>query len=34
MKLAADFRAIARNALKGKWPVAVLTGFLASLMGR
>ena len=33
MKLAADFRAIARNALKGKWPVAVLTGFLASLMG-
>lgn len=33
MKLAADFREIARNALRGKWPVAVLTGFLASLMG-
>ncbi len=33
MKLAADFREIARNALKGKWPVAILTGFLASLMG-
>ena len=33
MKCAADFRKIARNALKGKWPVAVLTGFLASLMG-
>ena len=33
MKLAADFRELARNALRGKWPVAVLTGFLASLMG-
>lgn len=33
MKYAADFREIARNALRGKWLVAVLTGFLASLMG-
>lgn len=33
MKYAADFREIARNALRGKWPVAVLTGFIASLMG-
>lgn len=33
MKYAADFRAIARDALRGKWPIAVLTGFIASLMG-
>ena len=33
MKLAADFREIARNVLRGKWPVAILTGFLANLMG-
>lgn len=33
MKYAADFREIARNALRGKWAIAVLTGFLASLMG-
>ena len=33
MKCAADFRAIAREALRGKWPIAVLTGFVASLMG-
>lgn len=33
MKCAADFRKIARNALRGKWPIAVLTGFLACLMG-
>ena len=33
MKYAADFREIARNALRGKWPIAVLTGFIASLMG-
>ena len=33
MKYAADFREIARNALRGKWKTAVLTGFLASLMG-
>ena len=32
-KYAADFRAIARDALRGKWIVAVLTGFVASLMG-
>lgn len=33
MKLAADFRQIARNSLRGKWPLAILTGFIASLMG-
>lgn len=33
MKCAADFRELARNALRGKWAIAVLTGFLASLMG-
>ena len=33
MKYAADFRAIARDALRGKWPIAVLTGFVASLLG-
>ena len=33
MKYAEDFRAIAREALRGKWPTAVLTGFIASLMG-
>jgi len=33
MKYAADFREIARNALRGKWAIAVLTGFIASLMG-
>lgn len=33
MKLAVDFRKIARNSLRGKWPLAILTGFIASLMG-
>lgn len=33
MKYAADFRRIAREALCGKWPIAVLTGFIASLLG-
>ncbi|MBE6995651.1 MAG: DUF975 family protein [Ruminococcaceae bacterium] len=33
MKYAADFRAIARAALRGKWIIAVLTGFVASLIG-
>ena len=33
MKYAADFRADARNALCGKWPLAILTGFVASLIG-
>ena len=33
MKCAADFRAIARDALRGKWLIAVVTGFVASLMG-
>ena len=33
MKYAADFRFLAREALRGRWPVAALTGFIASLMG-
>ena len=33
MKYAAEFRFLAREALRGKWPVAILTGFIASLMG-
>lgn len=33
MKFAADFRSIAREALHGKWLIAVLTGFVASLIG-
>lgn len=33
MKYASDFRAEARAALRGRWPLAVLTGFLASLLG-
>ena len=33
MKYAADFRQLARDALRGKWLTAVLTGFIASLMG-
>lgn len=33
MKRAADFREIARDALKGKWWLAALTGLIASLLG-
>jgi hypothetical protein len=33
MKCAANFRFIARKALKGRWLIAVLTGFVASLIG-
>lgn len=33
MKYASDFRKTARDALRGKWEVAVLTGFVASLIG-
>lgn len=33
MKCSRDFKAIALDALRGKWWVAVLTGFIASLMG-
>ena len=33
MKLAADFRREAREALKGKWMIAVLVGLAASLLG-
>ena len=33
MKLAADFRTQARQALRGKWLMAVLAGLLAALLG-
>jgi uncharacterized membrane protein len=33
MLFAADFRGIARNALRGKWALAVGTGFIAALLG-
>ena len=33
MKFAADFRSIARNALSGKWGIAVIAGVIASLLG-
>ena len=33
MKYAADFRAQARQALKGRWFLAVITGLLAALLG-
>lgn len=33
MKSASDFRRIARDALSGRWGIAVLAGFIASLLG-
>ena len=33
MKRAAEFRAIARSSLKGRWGIAVLAGFLTALLG-
>ena len=33
MKYAADFRQIAREALNGKWTIAVLVGLVATLLG-
>lgn len=33
MKYSDDFKSIALDALRGKWRTAVLTGFIASLMG-
>ena len=33
MKYAADFRYIAREALRGRWGIAVIAGLLASLLG-
>lgn len=33
MRLAADFRQMARDALKGKWGIAVLVGIVAMLLG-
>lgn len=32
-KTAAEFRSIARLALKGKWPIAILAGFVCLLLG-
>lgn len=33
MRFATDFRKMARDALKGKWSIAVLVGFVAILLG-
>mgnify|MGYP002519441527 CR=1 FL=1 len=33
MKYAADFRQSARDALRGKWPLAILVGLVAALLG-
>ncbi len=33
MKYASDFRRIARDALKGRWGIAVIAGLIASLLG-
>lgn len=33
MKYASDFRSIARDALKGRWGIAVIAGLIASLLG-
>lgn len=33
MKCASDFRTIARNALQGKWAIAVIIGLVAALLG-
>ena len=33
MKYASDFRSLARDALKGRWGIAVIAGLIASLLG-
>ena len=33
MKISADYRMLALNALRGKWKTAVLTGIAASALG-
>ena len=33
MKYAVDFRYIAREALRGKWGIAMIAGLIASLLG-
>ena len=33
MKYAEDFRKIARDALRGKWGIAVIAGIIATLLG-
>jgi len=33
MKVAADFRLLARNALRGKWTIAVVAGLIAMILG-
>ena len=34
MKYASDFRSIARDALKGRWGIAVLAGLIAGLFAQ
>ena len=33
MKLSADYRALALDALRGRWKTAVLAGLIASVLG-
>ena len=33
MKCAADFRSLARDALRGKWIMAVVAGLVATVLG-
>ncbi len=33
MKLASDYRRISRESLRGKWPIAVCAGLIASILG-
>ena len=33
MSVAADFRKMAREALRGKWGIAVLVGLVAAILG-
>ena len=33
MKISADYRALAQDALQGRWKTAVLTGIAASALG-
>ena len=33
MKIAEDFRRISREALDGKWSIAIMAGLVASILG-
>ena len=33
MRLAEDFKSIARDSLNGRWKIAVLVGLVATLLG-